>query len=375
MGNTKRIHSLDALRGIMMLLGILLHSSIYCKFNFLCDYIHSFRMPIFFIIAGFFGALLFYERSPLNMLTNRFKRLVLPFIVFVFLIWLILSKGLMSYFATLLNISLTEVPTVFSWSILFPNNTFHLWFLYYLIIISLLVSLCTLGFQYCTILTRSVSQIFAFIIISPTRKVLVLTLLIFTTLLLIGEVWVKAQTGWIPNWRGLLFYLLFYLLGWGLFQAEDYLNTFKKYCLSFTLLGFAIAIIGYFIFDTYTFPVEFNMFCNALSCCFSLFGIIGLFLKYFSQGSFLMRYISDASYWIYLIHLPMTMYFPVILESLSVPSLPKFILVNLATLVISFLSYHYFVRSTFIGMFLNGRIYPRSTQKKVYFDLPTKLKN
>jgi glucan biosynthesis protein C len=71
------------MRAITMLLGLVLHSAIsYGKidygeawslkdpettsllFDLLVGYIHAFRMPVFFAIAGFFGALLFYERSP-----------------------------------------------------------------------------------------------------------------------------------------------------------------------------------------------------------------------------------------------------------------------------------------------------------------------
>ena len=79
---TERIHALDSLRAIMMLLGVVLHTAItYSKIDYsgawslkdinstslIMDYIvfviHNFRMPIFFVVAGFFGALLFFERG------------------------------------------------------------------------------------------------------------------------------------------------------------------------------------------------------------------------------------------------------------------------------------------------------------------------
>jgi glucan biosynthesis protein C len=96
-----RIHGLDALRAIMMLLGLVLHSAVTYSpkdygaawplkdplntstlFDILADFIHVFRMPLFFVIAGFFGALLFYDRSPRRMVVNRLQRVVLPGIVF-----------------------------------------------------------------------------------------------------------------------------------------------------------------------------------------------------------------------------------------------------------------------------------------------------
>ena len=100
-----RIHSLDSLRAIMMLLGLVLHSAItysvyedlgswpirnsftHLSNDFIVSIIHSFRMPIFFLVSGFFSSMLFYERNPLAMINNRVSRIVFPFIVSIILLW------------------------------------------------------------------------------------------------------------------------------------------------------------------------------------------------------------------------------------------------------------------------------------------------
>ena len=101
---TERIHSLDSLRAIMMLLGLVIHSAItygvidygdawslkdtgttHLSNDFTVNLIHAFRMQIFFLVAGFFGAMLFYERQPLRMAKNRISRIVFSFIAFVLL--------------------------------------------------------------------------------------------------------------------------------------------------------------------------------------------------------------------------------------------------------------------------------------------------
>ena len=57
---TNRIHSLDALRGCLMLLGVYFHIAafhyaIYGGFIALfVGLVHYFRMPAFFLISGFF---------------------------------------------------------------------------------------------------------------------------------------------------------------------------------------------------------------------------------------------------------------------------------------------------------------------------------
>ena len=76
----RRYFGLDALRGSMMMLGIVLHgATLYlsappvtmpiptdrnnsCVFDLLFHFIHSFRMPTFFVLAGFFTALLVEKR-------------------------------------------------------------------------------------------------------------------------------------------------------------------------------------------------------------------------------------------------------------------------------------------------------------------------
>ena len=55
--------------------------------DFIVNFIHSFRIQIFFMVAGFFGAMLFYERTPLMMVKNRISRIILPFITFMLILW------------------------------------------------------------------------------------------------------------------------------------------------------------------------------------------------------------------------------------------------------------------------------------------------
>lgn len=83
----ERLHSLDSLRSIMMMLGIILQTAITYNgtpagagwpikdpnatnefLKWVGYTIHNFRMPVFMLVAGFFAALLFYDRSPRKMM-------------------------------------------------------------------------------------------------------------------------------------------------------------------------------------------------------------------------------------------------------------------------------------------------------------------
>ncbi|MBT8448902.1 MAG: 2,3,4,5-tetrahydropyridine-2,6-carboxylate N-succinyltransferase, partial [Gammaproteobacteria bacterium] len=90
-----------------------------------------------------------------------------------------------------------------------------------------------------------------------------------------------------------------------------------------------------------------------------LFGFTGLFIRYFSEHSAKMRYVSDSAYWVYLLHLPLTAFLPGVVAGLPLPDVVKFLLVVIGTGIVCFSTYHLFVRNTFIGQFLNGRKYTR----------------
>jgi peptidoglycan/LPS O-acetylase OafA/YrhL len=86
-----------------------------------------------------------------------------------------------------------------------------------------------------------------------------------------------------------------------------------------------------------------------------VFGSMGLFERYFSQPWPAMRYISDASYWMYLAHLPVVIGLQIVVANWPGGVLAKFCLINVVSAVLLLASYQLFVRYTWIGALLNGR--------------------
>ena len=64
----------------------------------------------------------------------------------------------------------------------------------------------------------------------------------------------------------------------------------------------------------------------------------------------------------YLLHLPLTILFGALLFGLPLPALVKAALNIAATTLVCLVSYHLFVRSTWIGQLLNGKRHPRFPQ-------------
>lgn len=89
---SNRRHDLDALRAIAMLLGIVLHAALSFSpipwtvkdsqqsqaYYVLFAGIHGFRMPLFFMLSGFFTAMMWRKRGLGGLVTQRLKRIALP---------------------------------------------------------------------------------------------------------------------------------------------------------------------------------------------------------------------------------------------------------------------------------------------------------
>ena len=91
-----RRHDLDALRASAMMLGIVYHGALSLALGFpwfvqdpsangpiyvFQSWVHGFRMPLFFIISGFFTAMLWRKRGASALVSHRFRRVFLPCLV------------------------------------------------------------------------------------------------------------------------------------------------------------------------------------------------------------------------------------------------------------------------------------------------------
>jgi peptidoglycan/LPS O-acetylase OafA/YrhL len=108
----KRRHDLDALRAIAMLLGIVLHATLSFSpipwtvkdsqqsdfYYVLFAGIHGFRMPLFFMLSGFFTAMLWRKRGLGALIKQRLKRIALP--LFLGCLTIVPAMWAVSYFVS-----------------------------------------------------------------------------------------------------------------------------------------------------------------------------------------------------------------------------------------------------------------------------------
>jgi peptidoglycan/LPS O-acetylase OafA/YrhL len=90
------------------------------------------------------------------------------------------------------------------------------------------------------------------------------------------------------------------------------------------------------------------------------FGLTGLFIRHVDRPSPAIRYLVDASFWIYLVHLPFTIWLPGLLAGFALAPWIKILSVLAVTYVVALATYDLFVRSTAMGAVLSGQRYPRA---------------
>lgn len=375
-----RIHYLDNMRALAMLLGVFLHaalayadptqiawvatdpeSSVFVDAAF--SFIHLFRMGLFFLISGYFARLLVHRKGVKGFVRNRIVRIVLPFVLFypvllglfiaviVFAVsYLSNPLGLIGFIVKQSRENSQDGPTQ-------SMSTMHLWFLYYLILLAVLT----------VILSRFRLPRLEWLFRRPWLVALAPMVLVPGVLL--GGIGISTPESFIPQLWPFLFYGIFYWTGWQFFGREDCLLVFRPRTGVIALASFALFVPYYWllpkvdasVLETGALPtltpgltiVE-GVLTGYLSALLTLLSLL-LGQQYLSGRSPALRMMSDASYWIYLVHLPVVYFLQTILIETPLGLYPKLLLVNLGTFLFCMATYLVFVRYTPIGWMLNGK--------------------
>ena len=345
---------MDALRGIAMWLGVVLHGVMAYQvdprvgwpkdanssigMDIIYEYLHSFRMPLFFLVAGFFARFLSKKIGLQEFLKHRVKRILLPFIFSVICIVPVTSYSFSLYrnWGTTENLFIEAFLTNLRWT-----GFYHIWFLYYLIMFY--------GIQLCLQrLAKSVSFPENWI---NEKVFFASTLVLVLVQYFLYEEKVEPYTGLTPQINQLFYYGYFYFCGFAINTNTNFLFKNKLARYSYFIIGFAlIPLINQdgvsYMLQSFLLSIQTNLFILAH---------IALFMHFFKEQSNRLRYFSDGSYWFYLIHLPIVVALQLLLFSVDWSPWVKAGIVVSVTTLISMVTYELFVRYTFIGTMLNGK--------------------
>ena len=316
-----------------MLLGILLHTALtfvpigwvvqdtqqHEGFGFLIAAIHGFRMPLFFVMSGFFTAMLWRKRGLRALLHHRFRRVFLPLLLGIVTIVPIMN---------LLNGLPVYTPTFH-----------HLWFLWHL---------CwfVVGFALIVLIGRRLPSIILphWLVLSPVRYLWLVPLTMILTAFMSGF-GPDTSDGLLPMPHVLLFYAIFFGFGALYFGHDDPDGEIGRWWWLVLPSGLLIVFPLGLTLDPVVLeiPRVIPVFFQALYPWVMTFGLMGLFMWLFRRESQTMRYVSDSSYWLYLVHLPLIIVAQYVVRRWQLPPGVKFGLICLSVTAFLLLTYQLLV--------------------------------
>jgi peptidoglycan/LPS O-acetylase OafA/YrhL len=375
-----RYDALDCLRASMMLLGVVFHAALpyttlpiwYFKdartepaFDFVVLSLHAFRMPLFFVMAGFFGALLYDRRGPGGLIRNRVVRILLPLAVGWIVLGPLVRMGLRFARTVDRSGSLAAGLEAIDVRHLVSRQPYHLWFLADL----LLYYAAAVGLAWALRRLRpGTRQRLDGLVRSTLRDAWRPIPLALSTLALLGPcAWQHDHDDLEGTLcvQGALF--LFFGFGWLVHVHRDLLATFPRHAwqqiaMAVILLAVPVTLARQALASPAGGePVVRVAIAGTASVAVWLLvvGIMGVFLRHLNRPIATLRYLSDGSYWIYLIHLPLVVWAGGVLAVTAMPAWAKLLVTLAVTTPIMLVTYHYGVRFTALGTVLGGTRTPR----------------
>ncbi len=362
-----RIIFLDNLRSFALLLGLVFHSAIiYAEtigyalksperstiLDDFCFFVHSFRMPLFFFLSGFFSEMIWVQKGSREYWKTRSLRLVVPFLSGV-----LLFAPIQYYITDQVNGKDTSLIE-FYWRYWTgaEYGLSHLWFLYYLIF-------------YCILLVfiPGKNSFLRF----PNRKnseYLFLFFCITLGIALLGHSFFPK--GW--KFLKLDMYLFLYYFGFFFSGILAYKNRAifhetnlgRRYKILIFLIAFSL--LGIFEYYEKTDPLWrvyfwggtlkrfIHISISSATAWIFIYFFIELFKRFFNSENAFTIYLRDCSLPVYLIHHPVSLVvgYHLLYSDLDLPY--KFLIHLLLVFLISFLVYDSFVRVSPIWRVLLG---------------------
>jgi glucan biosynthesis protein C len=367
-----RLHHLDALRALTMFLLLPAHALTLIGlqrggWNDLEDSafwaIHVFRLPLFFLVAGFFAALLLDSRGVASLIHNRAIRIGIPLVLGVLIVAPLLSLSLHAASGGTFR---PEEATLATFTTPRPS---YLWFLWYLT----LLYVGALGLR-STLGTRGSAMaalrgVGAWLLSHRLGPIL---LAVPTAALLYRQpTWMASTPGdsFKPDPDLLAYYAIFFAAGWTIFATPGLRNSIElrpwRY-VAFTALALPAALALYLVQSEPSigegrwFHILALLLLSVATWAMVL-GLLGISRRFLKAQNPRLRYLADASYWIYLSHLLPMAALAILILDLNIPDGLRFALLIAATLSLIYPAYGAFVRYSAIGRVLHG---PRSRSER-----------
>lgn len=370
-------HYWDPLRALLMLLGIPYHASLLYSHALPWDIkdletspvlsalgaaLVTFRMPAFFLVAGYFSIMVIGKKGKMRWLRQRFLRLGLPFIVAVLLLGPLQLFMLQLSAIAKGDITVTQMMESLP-DLLQPSEQWimHLWFLPALITYSVLLA----GLLYLLERPPLAEAKDWFYRVNGRYPLLFLTAFcIFPVLwewMVYGSGLLAAKS---ENGLFLIYerasdpyarYLPFFLIGALLRRDRALFHRFRQTgMLTGIVASGSIATAVTLRLQNHFVNSAMLILASAIAAVTMSRLLIDLACRYFDRPSPLARGMTDASFTIYLLHHPLIYTFGTLFILISLPPVFEFAIIVVATTVAAYML-HQAIRRSPLALFLfNG---------------------
>ncbi len=374
------VHGLNAARAIATILVLIAHAGIpymsiplrttvwlvhdgsyHGSIDVLLCFVNAMAMPLFFLMAGMSAGTALGQGSPIDFLRRRLHRLGLPLLIGTFTL---IPACYVLWGLGLLFSERAPMGQLYRFS--FPSHMqssriglFHLWFLEYLLLLSLLLCLIVIGLRW--LQKRWPDQLSAIgaAVLNSIKQPWTLAAATAIVLMIDLDGAYRLHNSLIPDLMRCAHYFVFFVAGALLARLPNPTAVLRRYAgwnLGLAACLFA-ALVPWFLSHVAE-PLAGNSrlvlaLGQSLFVWLALFGGLGTCIRYGSRHP-LVRYLSEASFWIYLIHVPVVALLQLLLWQVPGNVWLKFAAATTGTLALSLLSYEYCVRYSYLGELLNG---------------------
>jgi len=368
---TRRLFSFDAARALLMFLGVPYHvARIYGEgrtnavladewsawLGVFAEFIHSFRMEAFFAVAGFFSLLILLREPAWPWLRSRLVRILVPLGFCSFLFSPIQSLTLTLYELIRGEVQAGNFRHAY-WARLLDNpvTILHLWFLHTLLLLTLGLAIAAWLIE-----TRDWARQLA-------NRAMHLAMRVTRMPFWLGALWLSgpialvlasapAPTPFVPMFfvNKVWTFAPFFLVGAAMAASNDFRDWFLRpnRISKWAAPGFSMIFVAGELhpeWATLTGPIG-----AAGAGIYWLHLILSLAGQHLDRHSPLIAHLCDASFSVYVFHLPIALLLALPLMSVGIPPVPEFGLLVVVTTTLALGLHEIVRRSCLLSLMLNG---------------------
>ena len=359
----KRFHNLDFLRSFAMIMGLFIHAHLLYIIPdmakdfeieniaqpedwviIIIDFISNWRMPLFFLLSGFFSVLVIERKGALYLIKDRIIRIGLTCLLF-------------SAFYDILDGN-------------FDFTTTHLWYLYELMIFVLSFFLLFKVQIIKDIMFRTIPTKVFFIImlwlIATVPLAHILNNSLHPLALNPSETYFDLKPG------NLVYYFSYFLIGVSLYSNQRIFNLLAE---NKTISVLAVLSVSAFFLKLYVVSLTFgevedfrnliltqfepnmvllNAFSKGINTVLWCLFFIGFASKFIKSSSAILRWFVELSYPVYIVHVVPLVIVSTIFYHAGLSQIRSFLLTIIIGFIICVILYYIFIKFTPLNWLMNG---------------------